>query len=161
MQTTGSPGWLVTTVIAALSSIVAGAITALIATQIAFRRFRKERMWDRKAQAYSEIIEALFNIRSFLQRAVEQLHSTYQLDTDALRSLSTKSAKGRASLRRAAAFGTLIVSELAAKRLDALVQALDEPADDLDILEEFTGELAVVDAALRDLPRLAKADLDG
>ncbi len=44
-----------------LTGIVIAVISSLIATHLALKRFRTEKWWERKVDAYLKIIEALHN----------------------------------------------------------------------------------------------------
>ncbi len=159
--TPDNPTWLATAAIAALASVITSALSALIAVPIALRRFRAERIWDRKSKAYGDVNRgAMFHMRTFAQRAIDQLETTQQVDSEVLAPLSKRASRGRAALRRAAAFGTVLLCEAAAKRLDELVDALDEPVYDLNVLEEFESEVEAIDAALKDMREFAQTDLD-
>src|SRR6266536_1374619 len=59
---------------AILPGLVIAVVTAIITVRLALRRFYSERWWERKAQAYSDILEALYISQAyadaFVARAV-------------------------------------------------------------------------------------------
>lgn len=49
-----------------VSTILGGAIVLVIGVRLALRRFYTERWWDRKAEAYTNLIEAVFSLGNAL-----------------------------------------------------------------------------------------------
>jgi hypothetical protein len=56
---------LVDEVLALLSGIVIAAVNSWITVQLSLRRFRTERWWERKVEAYERIIAALHPTKAY------------------------------------------------------------------------------------------------
>jgi hypothetical protein len=54
--------------IALLPSLSVAILTAIVTVRLALRRFRSERWWERKAETYSQIVEAMVTIIEFCER---------------------------------------------------------------------------------------------
>jgi len=47
------------------TAILIGALSALITADLAFRRFRTEKWWERKVEAYTKVIESLHYLKAW------------------------------------------------------------------------------------------------
>lgn len=54
-----------------LTAIIISFLSSWITVQLSLRRFRSERWWEKRADAYSKIIEALHNSKAFLEEHLE------------------------------------------------------------------------------------------
>jgi hypothetical protein len=61
---------------------VVAVLTAIITVQLSFRRFQAERWWDRKADAYSRIIEALHHAIAHASMVSVRLTASTKTDRD-------------------------------------------------------------------------------
>lgn len=50
--------------------IITGAIAALVTAKVTLRRFYHEKWWERKHQAYNELVNNLFELQLFYKQAV-------------------------------------------------------------------------------------------
>ena len=126
---------------------------------LALRRFRSERWWDRKAQAYTELFQALFYVQRYARLAMRREARGLALDDEFMRALGEKSSAGYAEILKAATIGSLLFGDQVATRLSRLEQELDEPDADRNYYEELMADYDAVTAAIGDLRPLARADL--
>jgi len=144
-----------------LTSAATGLVTALLAVNLALGRFRKERWWDRKERAYSELFGALYHVKSYATSAMERFEGGGGSDVndDRMEELAARSAAAHDEIRRAVAMGNFVVSAKAAALLEELGKALDDPHYDKDIYEIAASDLKTVEAAINGLRVIAKLDL--
>jgi hypothetical protein len=142
-------------------SIVSGATVALVTVPIALGRFRAERLWERRLQAYADLLVALSHVRRYLREALSEIEEAKTLSPEASAALADKASQGREEIRRAAALGSLILDAKGAARLEQLEAALDEPYHNMDLHEEFESALAVTNAAYTDIRTIARASIQG
>jgi hypothetical protein len=90
-------------------SVVSGATVALLTVPIALRRLRSERLWERRLQAYADVLVALSHVRRYSREALAVIEVEKTLGSDALTGLAARSTEGREEIRRAAALGALIL----------------------------------------------------
>ena len=83
-------------------TVAAGAVTAFLSVQFALRRFRAERWWERKAQAYAELFSALFHVQRFCRVKLRNLEEGVPYSENYMEELNTKANAGFAEIRRAA-----------------------------------------------------------
>ena len=57
------------------NSIVQPVVSAISTVRLALRRFRSEKWWERKADSYSRIIEALHQLKRTTQSEINAIHA--------------------------------------------------------------------------------------
>lgn len=134
-------------------------ITAFLAVKLSLRRFYTERWWERKAETYSRIVEALHKYKRYDQEKFDR-EMEYPSDDDGREEiLAHQWAESNAELEKAVDLGAFIVSEevetiirnfLSRKIGDPNIEALFE------IIET---DLVHVEKCLSDVKAAAKKDL--
>lgn len=144
-----------------VTSAATGTVTALLAVNLALGRFRKERWWDRKERAYSDLLGALYHVRSYAASTIDRYEggAGTPIDDELMEELAARSAAAHDEIRRAIAMGNFVISKEAAALLEKLGRSLDDPHHDEDIYEMASSDLKVVEVAIRDLKVIAKHDL--
>ncbi len=146
-----------------LESIATTAVTAVLAAVIGARlalfRYRSERLWDRKLEAYVNLLESLFYIRSYSARTVETIEEGGSLNSEYMGKLGKKSSAGYEAVKKAAAVGTVLLSAEAADRLRQLEEEFDVPQYNMDIHEAASTDLSIAISGIKDLRAIAARDL--
>jgi hypothetical protein len=140
-------------------ALIVGIVTAYVAVRLALSRFRQERWWERKAQAYAELFEALFDVQWYSRRRAEELEEGAHFVGGYMEGLSSRASAAYLLIRKYAAIGPFLFSPATASRLAELEKILDRPAYNEDPLEEVSNTLGAVAAALKDLRTMAHRDL--
>jgi hypothetical protein len=141
------------------SALIVGIVTAILSVRLALRRFRAERWWERKAEAYSTLLVALFDIRRYLEFEIRAIEERFEPAEEFLSELRDRSRKGHFEIRKAAAVGTFLYSAPVAERLEALIRDFERPRHNHDFYEEYCEDLDSVRAALAEIKKMGKADL--
>lgn len=144
--------------IALAPALVVGVVTALVTVRLALSRFRQERWWERKAQAYADLFEALFNVQWHAKRQIEAIEEGAHFVEGYMEGLSERASAGYLSIRKLAAIGPFLFSAETANRLAALEKSLDRPSRE-DPHDEYSDALDAVTAAQGDLRAMAHRDL--
>lgn len=134
-----------------LTTVAAGVLTAIASVFLALRKFRTERWWERKAQAYSDLFVALFNVQRSLRVQIDREETGAQYNEDFLGELRLVASAGHVEVRKAAAIGTFIFNRATSTRLEKLVSQLDDSQHDVNFYEELCDNLDAVTSALEDL----------
>ena len=139
--------------------IIIAILTSYITVYLSLWQFRSERWWERKAELYSDVLEALYRIRSHAANFVDGI----DMKTEDL------SLEGRKEVERAISVGTLLLSEEAVAHLEEfqresrklIVEATSSAsaARDQRGLEYAQTELKKIDDCLENVRRCAKKDL--
>jgi hypothetical protein len=150
------------TLAAAILAFVASVIATVVAAYNGrFRRYALERWWDRKAEAYARVIEALADLVYYHETHLRAAEEHRDLSDEKRGEIETAWKRGSAEVRRAAAIGAFLISPKA----EAALKALYEPSTSKVHANDWYGAVedgyvstraaltAVVEAAKNDLHR--------
>jgi hypothetical protein len=155
---------LLTNLVLAIASAI---VSALITVHLALKRFRAERWWERKADAYSAIIEALHHMKRGIGddlRGIEQNRPPPDDERD--KELTARYAKASDEVHKAADLGSFLLSDQASEALKELMDGLRQAHEDAlvdgmypDAYIGLSGQLKAIEKCLAKLPQIAKRDL--
>lgn len=100
-----------------LSGLVIAVVTSIVSVHLSLRRFYSQRWWERKAEAYSEIMDSLYHMKWKLEIQFDEAAMQKQASKKTNEYVSGLSAKAIQRLQKAESFGTFIISEKAVKSL--------------------------------------------
>jgi hypothetical protein len=126
-----------------LSSIIVAVIAAQISVRLALRRFRTEKWWERKAEAYSRIVEALHSLVVYYDAKVAEEYDQVTHTEDFKKRLNDESDRAIHELRKATGVGAFIISNEAAEALARI----------------YESEVVAYKKSLSEIRGLAKKDL--
>ena len=148
-----------TLLIQAMVALVIAVFTAWLTVRLSLRRFRQERMWDRKAAAYERAIEALHNAKRFSSEHLDAYYKGKELEDEKADNLRKLSREARDEIRRAAEIGSFILSDQA---LGIIKTYENEIADtkELTMWQDYLDhDYGVTDKCLKQFIVEAKRDL--
>lgn len=146
--------------ISVLSSLMVAVITAFVTVKLSLRRFYTERWWEKKAEVYSKIIEALHRYKIYDEKKLKIEMEYPRKDNDELeKSLSVQWAESNAEIEKAADLGAFIVSkEVESILTDFLNRKIGDP-DYEPLFEIIEADLKKVKKCLSEVKSAAKKDL--
>ena len=138
------------------SKIVLALLVAFVTVRLSIRQFASQKWWERKADAYATIIEALSHelSQAFTIMDAEERGETHQRDAAAIE----RSKEAQRRIGQAAAAGSFIISEEAANDLAILRREL-LGIDAHSLYEHVSGEYEVMNKCLKALRERARLDL--
>lgn len=139
--------------------IVIAAVTSIITVWLAFKRFRSERWWERKADAYSAIIVSLHHMKRYCEKQMEALESHKDMSKEEGRTLLYNFRKAAEKIVKAKDVGSFIISNEAVKQLDVLQNGLCSAESADHFYEYLEKQLSPVNNCLNSIRELAKSDL--
>jgi len=148
-----------TILLSAVPGVLVGLTTAYVSVRWALRRFRAERWFDRKAEAYSSLFLALADIEHHCTVHLRQIEEGTKYDPAYLDRLGELARSGFAEVRKAAAMGEFLFGPESAKRLQKLERDINEVSAERDIHDTLSNQYHAASSALRDLRPLAKGDV--
>ena len=153
------PQWLSTILSTVLPSLVVGVCTAIITVRLSLRRFHAERWWERKAEAYSRIVEALHSVMVYWSARLREEQTGQKLDKERGKRLFEDYNRAARELNKAAGVGAYIISEDVATSLRRLQERPRMDPGDCAWLEIYEEEYDAHSKALTEIRQLAKKDL--
>jgi hypothetical protein len=142
-----------------LTAIVVAIVTALISVWLAFRRFRAERFWERRIDAYSRIVEALHNAKAFAEDHLEAEIEGSNLSPQRVSELKARSLQGKDEVFKAMDTGALLLPQQAVDRLRKYAADVNE-ASHSDMWPDYLdADLEAAQGCIRDITAIARRDL--
>ena len=102
------------------TGLVVAIVTSVVTVRLSLKSFVSQRWWERKAEAYSQIMEQLSYREHYDSAWIEATEEGRETGTEWLSKRGEESAEAYRSLRRAAAIGEFVISERAAQALREL-----------------------------------------
>jgi hypothetical protein len=151
------------TILALLKDLIPGlfisVLTALVTVRLSIRQFRSERWWEKKWDAYSQIMKQLtlleFSYGSWYDDAV----SARALNDESKAILREQHHQAEESIGMAAAAGSFVVSKESARVLADLVKEFDKHAAGEHWVDEIGRHYQSTVTSIARIREHAKADL--
>jgi hypothetical protein len=110
--------------IALLPALAVSIITAYIAVRLSLKQFYSQRWWDKKAEAYSLILEHLSYLKYYYGEWIDELQLDITMSEDHQKRLNDGYQQSKESIIKAAAIGEFIISETAGQAVAKLLSEL-------------------------------------
>lgn len=146
-------------ILAFVPSLLASVLTAFITVRLALRQFYSQRWWERKAEAYSAVVEALTGVAYALNRSYSKEFEGRDISDDESTAMWEQFWSSRQEIEKQIHAGQFIMSEAAVKALVDLVAELGRSRSDGNWLDDLDRHFAATQSTLANISRLAKADL--
>jgi hypothetical protein len=153
------PQWLTTFTSSILPSLIVGVATARFSVWLAIRRFQSERWWERKAEAYSRIIEALHDATECFSAWSHEDETGERISEDHKKELEEVYGRARRELRKAKGIGAYIISDEVTQVLATLEKRPRLDEKECAFFELYDAEFEAYKKALADVRLLARKDL--
>lgn len=142
-----------------LVGVIIAAASAWITVRLSLKRFRSERWWDRKVEAYERVIEALHHSKAFSDAHLNASHEGRELSEERDKDLRKRSAQAHIEIEKATDMGAFLLSDEAHERLKKYRKDTTEASDTPHWEVYLQGDLVATESCLADLIKIAKKDL--
>ena len=156
------PQWLTTTLSTlstVLPSLIVGVCTAVITVRLSLRRFHAERWWERKADAYSRIVEALHGVMEYCSARSHEDRTGRETSEEKKRQLLDDYNRAIHELKKATGVGAYIISDAVAVALARLEARPRLDPKECAWFELFDADYDAYKKTLAEIRELAKKDL--
>lgn len=134
-------------------------LSAWVTVQLTFRRFRAEKLWEKRAAAYERIIETLYNAKIFAGENLDAIYSGRELPEARIEELRRQSSVASDEIGRAADIGAFLLSKEAHARLKQYRQEEAKLTEAETWHDYLDGDLACLNSCSKDFINIAKRDL--
>jgi predicted CopG family antitoxin len=141
------------------TGIIIAAVSAWITVHLALRKFRSEHWWEKKVEAYSKVIEALHNSKSFSDKHLDANYAGRNISEDSSKELGARAISAQLEIDKMIDIAAFMLSEEANERLKAFKKEIDSFSDCPNWIEYLEYDWKATDSCLNDLIRIAKKDL--
>lgn len=142
-----------------LTGIAIAVLSALVTVRLSLRRFRSERYWDRRVQAYERLIAALHDCKALAEHHLETIYSRTELTKAEDEYLRNRFKATHNEIARAIDMGSFLVSDESLERLRRYHKSKNEGTATPNGYEDLERDWEAVNCCLADLIRLARKDL--
>lgn len=140
-----------------IPALIISAVTAYLAVLFSYRSFRKERLWERRADAYTSVLEALHHLKRDFDD--DWSDAKQQTDRNVSEEHKAKIQAALAAVDKAVDLAAFLMSDKAAK----ILTRLDRETEEAKKAGDYLGYLAIhsdaVETALEHLRVEARRDL--
>jgi hypothetical protein len=140
-----------------LVAIVTSVLTAALTVWLALRRFYREKWWEAKQRAYSDIIQALHHIKRDLEISIDAEIDGRDTNTDFYKGSDAKHRTAWDDLRKFADVGEFLFSSDSVQILEVALNA-DSP-EDVSPLDRMETLQAAAVKCLTEIKAAARKDL--
>ncbi len=132
-----------------------------LTVRLSIRRFRNERWWERKADTYSSVMEALHHMRKYYIMEIKNLETDKELSKEEKQELLEKSQKSVEQISMAVDIGSFLISDEAVDCLNVLQNGLKEAWDNThaNIYDYFDSGYDNIETCIKSIRKIAKRDL--
>ena len=140
-------------------SLVVAIISAYLTARFALRRFYSEKWWERRAAAYTSIIESTHHVREHADTNLTFLRLCKDLPTDGEKRLEEAMKNAMAELRKQRDIGQLLLSDRAIELVNRFFDGLDHSTKVETWLEHLERKMTAIDTFLPAFCQIARKDL--
>lgn len=141
-----------------IPTIIVAILTAVITVRLSIKQFYSQRWWEKKAEAYSEIIENLSLLQFYFSEMFDEGIGLKKINDAQKNNLFNDYKRAKDSLIKASFIGAYIVSEATHEVIQQLVKDLELKSR--DFVSDMDRLYGVVKDGLIKLRAQAKADLN-
>jgi len=142
-----------------LSSLLVATFGAWLAVQLALRRFRAEKLWEKRAVAYERLIETLHNAKKYSSEHLNAHYEDNEISDDKKAELTKISRESEAEVWKVVDIGSFLLSEEALKLIRAYRAALADTKDIHTWHDHLDHDYGVTDKCLKTIIAEAKRHL--
>lgn len=142
------------------STAIVALLSAWVGVWFSLKRYRNEKWWEKKADAYERIINALHATKTFndkhLDAAVEGKGVSEEVD----KKIRAAAAQGHEEILRSIDLGAFLLAEATVARLRQFAAEVNTVSSESESWDEYLDrDWTITNACLNDVITLAKRDL--
>ncbi|MEM8501384.1 MAG: hypothetical protein AAF542_25470 [Pseudomonadota bacterium] len=142
-----------------LAGIIIATVTAIVTVRLSISRFREEKWWEKKVEAYERIIESLHDSQKFSATHLDASYEGREVSEEYDAELRKNSKLANAEILRASDVGGFLLSDEAQDRLQILQKEISSAQDCPNWQEYLEMDYSATSSCLVDIISIAKKDL--
>jgi len=142
------------------SAIIIAFISSWITVQLSLRRFRTERWWEKKAEAYEKIIEALHNAKAIFHEHLNAEEDGNRLTENRCKDLEKRANIAKDEILKAMDVGGFLLSAEALAILKRYQKDKIGWPLNISFTEFLNNNFTVTENCLETMIKIAKKDLE-
>jgi len=142
-----------------VSGLLISVVTSWITVRLSLKRFRSERMWERKVQAYEKIFESLHHLKAYCVAHLRAEESGSKLDDYRKEERYAKFKIALEEINKYKDIGSFLMAVSAVERLNSFEKELDKSYEGKTIYEIADNQYGCVTSCIKDIDKIARADI--
>lgn len=143
-----------------ISAVVIAGLSSWITVLLSLRKFRTEKWWEKKVEAYSNLLGAIHDEKAFAEENLFATKQNREISEAEDKELREKSKKSGAEIYRAMDVGAFYLSEQAIERLMKYKKESSEAGkDDNSWVSYLIEDLEATNSCLKSMIEIARNDL--
>ena len=142
-----------------LSAVAIAALSSWITVYLSLNKFRSERWWEKKVQAYERVIEAFHKAKKFASEYLDAEYKGKEVDKDRDLELRRLSKEARDEIARASDIGSFVLSEDALKVIAKYLAEEEAMPRQESWYEYLEADWSLIDRFMKEFTTTAKRDL--
>ncbi len=140
--------------------LIIGGFSAFFAAKLAISKHRKEKIWEKKVEAYIELVEALHNMKRPREILYQLESSNTAISEDSITGLWSRSRDARRRIEKAIDLSSFLISDEMGSTLEAFEKQMEQILDvNAEWAEVIAAEYSVVCECLELIKRQGKTEL--
>lgn len=139
--------------------IVIAAVSSLLTVQLSLKRYRTEKWWEKRAEAYSNILGLLHDAKEFSEENMAADLAGRELTEQEDKNLRARSSACTNDIYRAMDVGQFYLSPKAISRLKKYKKESSEAGNNGDWNSYLVQDFDAAESCLKDIINIAKSDL--
>lgn len=140
-------------------SVIAAIVASWVTVRLAFGRFKKENLWQRKLEAYSRILDSLHVCRIRAERLMNESQRDIDRSDEQTKEFDMEYSKATSELHRMIDTGVLILPEDIATHLTTVMKPRFDDWKDMPSYEFWNTEDDRIKIAIKVVINIARIDL--
>lgn len=141
------------------TGLLISVVTAWITVQLSLRRFRSERLWERKVNAYERIFESLHHLKTYCDGHLKAEECGSKLDIDREQELYGNFKLALEEINKYRDVGSFLIAESAVERLKHFEKELEMSYEGKTIYEIADNQYGYVTSCIKDINVIARSDI--
>jgi sensor c-di-GMP phosphodiesterase-like protein len=145
--------------IALIPGLVLSIVTAFLTVRLSLKQFRSQRWWEKRAEAYSRIMEQLSSLLYYYEEWESEEVSQREWDEEKKKRVSDGHTEANRYIRKASAIGAFMISDVAAAAIETLLRDLRKNTKEPDYYSYLDACQGSIEKCIIAVRGFAKADL--
>lgn len=138
---------------------IVGLIAGLFALYRAKQEFISQRWWERKADTYMRIIEALWKILDYYKQNYEEVTDHREISDERKKEILNQWREGQREIKKITEIGAFLVSDETIAALKKLWKKPEPESDPDDWISQLENDYIATEACIDTVIKSAKKDL--
>lgn len=142
-----------------LAGVIVAAVSSWITVQLSLRRFRAEKWWEMRVEAYKRLIEAFHDSKAFSETHLEADYEGREVPEETDKELRARAKDAAREIARAADLGGFLLGDEVRTRLKKYQQEEAKASDTESWQMYLHGDWNATNSCLQDVIEIARRDL--